>query len=223
MQVDTKQLLHGVRRLELINSKSLRNAQLDTINDLAFMTKRSAERITNEDLTLRSKYMSKTIRVKRADKRSLTSTVGSLSEGLAKQEKGFTERSGGVGVAVPTSFASGEKRADKRLRVVRKANRVGNIRLDKTRYASRKQQNAAQVRQAVNGGNRYVYMDLGKVKGLFKIQGGKRNPKPQLVQSLSQKVVRVRGIEWLERAREENLKDLFKTYSTRVQQQLKRL
>jgi len=223
MQVDTKQLLHSVRRLELISSKSLRNAQLDTINDLAFMTKRSAERITNEDLTLRSRYMTKTMRVKRADKRSMTSTVGSLSEGLAKQEGGFTERASGSGVAVPTSYASGEKRAPKRLRQVRKANRVGNIRLDKTRYASRKQQNAAQVRQAVDGGNRYVYMDLGKVKGLFRVYGGKRKPQPQLIQSLSQKTVRVRGIGWLERAREENISKLFSTYSTRVQQQLKRL
>ena len=65
-----------------------------------------------------------------------------------------------------------------------KANRITNISLA-TRYASRGTSNKQRNFLAVRSREKFIYMDLGHRRGIFRVTGSKKTPKINMVQDLT--------------------------------------
>ncbi len=185
--VDTTQIRKLVRDLETFASKALPFAVRESLNRSALAAKNVWGEEIRRTLIVRNAWTLGSLRVQRVsgglDPRRMVSVVGSLAPYMRTQELGGTKRKHGKhGVAIPTKVASGEGRGGgPRQRLVRAPNRLGAIQLQARTGTSRKQRNAVAIRKAVKGGRRFVFLELEKTQGLFRLSGGKRNPKLDLL------------------------------------------
>lgn len=170
----------------------------NTLNSAAFLGRKIwVEGALPSELTLRNKWTARSIRVKKArgrDVRRMESKLGSLADYMRVQELGGVERKTGThGVAIPTSVASGEGRGKQtRQRLVRRPNRLPNISLGQRPRAgmSRQQRNLVAVKMAVATKRRFVFLDLGRRKGIYRVRGGRR-PRIDLIWDLTHPSVRI--------------------------------
>lgn len=223
-EIDDKNMRRMEDVLNQIADQGVKFAQRNTLNDYAFQTAKQAKQNIRDKFTNRNTWTQRSVRVDRATAFVHTSEVGSTEDYMREQEEGARTDSP---INVPTPAASGESvRANKRLRPVRKANRMTSITLKKrSRRAgglTRKQQNIAAVRQAADEGRKFVYLDRGKRKGIFRLYGGKRRPRVRLVQDLSRTVRVVPRTPWLEPAADKTMSRAGVTYHARLAQQLRR-
>lgn len=163
----------------------------NTLNGAAFRGREIWTKVVlPAKLEMRNKWTVRSIRVVKARGRSIRrmeSRLGSLADYMAIQERGGTERKKGThGVPIPTSVASGEGRGKQpRKKLVRRPNRLPNIRLTSLRPGmSAEQRRVVAVAMAARTKRRYVFMDLGERKGIYRVRGGKR-PKVDLIWDLT--------------------------------------
>ncbi|BAV81102.1 hypothetical protein [Vibrio phage CKB-S1] len=223
-EIDSKQLKQMADRLEAVADKGVMFAQRNTVNDYAFRTAATAKQNIRDEFINRNTWTQRSVKVDRATRFADGSEVGSTEGYMRDQELGARTPKP---LNVPTPAASGESvRADKRLRPVRKANRMANISLKRRSRRmgglTRKQQNIASVRQAADEGRKYVYLDRGRKKGIFRLYGGKRRPRVRLVQDLSRNVRVVPKHPWLAPASDDTMKHAGPMYYHRLAQQLRR-
>lgn len=200
-----------------------------TINKAAFETRKEAQGIIRANMTTRNAFTVKSIRVEQS--RTLVvdhqaATVGSIAPYMAVQEfGGIKGKKGSEGVAIATSYSSGEgENARPRTKLPRKPNKLANIRLQRRAKggASRKQKNAAAIRAAAESGSKYVFLDLGRTKGIFKVIGGKRRPKIKMVYSLTHQSVAIPKNPWLAPAVAKTEKKIPQYYTEALGFQLER-
>lgn len=173
-----------------------------TINKAAFETRRRGQENIRNDLTLRNRFSVGSVRVEQArtlNVRRQEAIVGSIADYLATQEFGGTVTGGQGNKAIATGYAAGQEGARPRTRLPRKPNRMQQIQLkrSKRKATTRKQRNLVAVKQAAEGGSKYVFLDLGRREGIFKVMGGKRKPRIKMVWDLSRKAVRIPRSPWL--------------------------
>ena len=128
-------------------------------------------------------------------------------------------------MAIPTSVASGEGRGAKpRQKMVRRPNKVSNITLARNaRTSNRKPRNAIAVKEAIETGRRYIFLELQRRKGLFRVYGGKRKPRVEMIQDLTRKTVRIPRNPWLMPAANKQVAQLPRYYAAALDRQLARL
>jgi hypothetical protein len=182
------------RDLKVFAANAFPYAARQTLNDVAFAAQKTAKLNARTSLVLRNKFTEQSIRVERAtglNIRQMYSVMGSVAPYMEDQEFGGVKRKRGkTGVAIPTSYSSGEGTyAQPRKRLPRKPNKLQSIRLKKRAGVNRKQKNLIAVKEAAASNNKYAYLSLGKTKGIFRVVGGKRNPKPMMVHDLSEQSV----------------------------------
>ena len=130
-------------------------------------------------------------------------TVGSIASYMEDQEFGGIKSKGGKqGVPIATTSASGEgEGVQPRRRLVRQKspNNLANIRLSrkKPKARSRKQENFLRIKNAVKTGRKFIFLDLQKHPGIYKVTGGKRNPDIKLMHDMSKKSVNIPRNPWL--------------------------
>jgi hypothetical protein len=175
-----------------------------TLNAYAFSTMKSVKNSLGNQFVLRNKFTERSIRFNKArgnNVDTMRSEVGSTQGYMTKQEEGgVVDKTGKHGVAIPTSYSAGESESAKpRRRVTRKSNRMSSIRLRQVSgsFKSKKQKAVATIKWAVKSGFKYVYLELDRSKGIFKIVGGKRRPKIKMVYSLDRPIVIIRKRPWL--------------------------
>lgn len=174
-----------------------------TINQAAFETRRRAQADIESDFVLRNKYTTRSVRVEQArtlNVRHQEAIVGSVAKYLATQEFGGVERSGGKHKPIATTYSAGQGRGQQpRTRMPRRPNRLQAIKLKRRgrKTGSRVQRNVVAVKQAAAGSDKYVYLDLGRRQGIFKVTGGKRRPRVNMVWDMSRLSVRVPRHPWL--------------------------
>jgi hypothetical protein len=227
LKINDDQIKQYESDLKTFAGRSLPFATKQTINRAAFETRRRAQDNIREGMTTRNKYTVSSVRVQQArglDIRKQEAITGSIADYLATQEFGGTETGGGRNQPIATSYAAGQGRGAKRTRLPRKPNKMQAIRLRKKSGAglSRKAQNAAAVQGAAQGGNKFVFMDLGRRQGIFRVTGGKRKPKIQMVWDLSRRSVRIPRNPWLAPATNETQRHIPQYYSDALRFQLKR-
>ena len=193
--------MHEVERLadhlERFAKRAIPYAARASLTSSAFEAREAWTKQLGAELTLRNTWTKRSLRVEKArslDLRRMEAVVGSTADYMRKQELGGRERKRGKhGVPIPTSVASGEGRGAKpRRRVVRRPNRLASIQLRTVRsIKSRRQRNAATISRAKRAGKKYVFLDLERSKGLFRLAGGKRRPKVDMIWDLSRPAVRV--------------------------------
>ncbi len=219
---DIKQFEHELGKLPV------KFAQRSAINGTAFTTQKIARNIVGAKMVQRNAFTKRSIQVDMA-KGSAPAIVGSIADYMATQEFGGVKTTEGKhGVPIPTAAASGES-GEARLpqKLPKRPNRLSNIKLRKggRKGKNRKQRNRVRVQEAAAAGgrNRFIFLDLGRRKGIYKVTGGKRKPKIRKMYDLSKNTVFIPKNPWLKPAVDKAVKSLPSLYLRALEFQAKRL
>jgi hypothetical protein len=191
IRVDTSDFKRLNRDFEKIAKQALPHATRDTLNGLAFQGRGLWQNEMQRRFILRNDWTTRRVLVDKATGTSIAgmrSVLFSDNENLVKQEHGGTSQH-----SVPTGVATGEgKGAQPRRRLVRKPNAISAIQLTKRpQMGDRKQRNAAAIKMAFSKGQKFVFLELQKRKGLFRLSGGKRRPQLDMLWDTSKKAHRI--------------------------------
>ncbi|HET9954161.1 MAG TPA: hypothetical protein VFQ61_06640 [Polyangiaceae bacterium] len=189
ISVDLKDVEKLERDLQLFARKSLPYAASSAANNMAFTARKTWVSEIESTMVLRNRYTLNSLRVEKASPRgtveSIQAVLGSLAPYMAEQESGAAHQIGNR-TAIPTSAAAGQQGAKPRTKPVRAPNRLKAIALaPRSHKGPRKQRNAISMRLALAQGKRFVFLELAKGRGLFRITGAKRKPKVQMVWDFS--------------------------------------
>ena len=228
IKIDTKQIKEYERDLKSFADRAYPYATRFTVNTAAFKARELSQDNIRTDMVLRNRFTVSSVRVEQARTLAVSrqyAVVGSIADYLETQEFGGTKQSSsGKGVAIATSYSAGEEGQRPRTRLPRRPNKMANIQLQKRRKAgsSRKQQNFIAVQQAAKSGQKYIYLDLGRRRGIFRVTGGKRKPKLKMVQDLTRSSVVIPKRPWLAPAVRDTEKFIPKIYEDALKFQLQR-
>jgi len=226
-EIDARDVKKYERDLKDFAGKALPYASRAMLTRSAFDARKEAQGNIRERMTTRNAWTVGRVRVEKA--RSLNikqqeATMGSLAAYMETQEFGGMETGGGKYQPIPTSYSAGQGRGAKRTKLPRKPNRMQAIQLRKRTGAglSRKAANQAAIQEAAGGGNKFVFLDLGRRQGIFKVTGGKRRPKVQMVWDMTRRYVRVPATPTIGPAARTTQQRMPQFYSEALVQQLKR-
>jgi len=226
--------------IKKVRIKSLPYAVRQTLNDLAWETRRVSQGNISSQMILRNQWTTKSIRVKPARSlvlRNMQSEIGSTEDYMRKQEHGDTERPtpASRGLALPTSAAAGQYGAKPRTVLVRRSNRIENIKLTRRRPrgASAKQRLIIAVAVAVRDKHRYLFLDradYGVRRGIYRVVGGRykgrhwpRGARLNMIADLSHSSARVPSRPWLGPAIKQSGTRIPDYYHKALMYQLRRL
>lgn len=207
-RVNIRKIVKFEDTLMRVSNTAIPRATAETLNEAASVTMRLSKNRINRQFTLRNKWTEGSIKTIKTRERSIPrqkAVVGSLQDYMADQEYGSVKRKEGVeGVPIPTGYSSGEgKTPTPRKRLPRGAHKLRKIRLSTGRFSAKtkRQETLLRIRDAVKTGRRYVFLDTGRTKGIFKVvRGTKKKPEKaniQMVYSLKHPVVRIPREPWL--------------------------
>lgn len=194
--LDNKDVKRYARQLRVFADKAYPFATKSALNEGAFDAQRRYRGNAREKLTLRNTYTRTSIQVDQArglNVEAQRAVVGSTAGYMATQEFGGTEEGQGMAQPIATNTSAGQSYGVRpRTKLPTRRNKRKNINLtrDDRRGTSRKQRNVAAAMGAAKSG-RVVYMDLGRVKGLFRVKGTRAALDVRLIWSLSQKSVKI--------------------------------
>lgn len=229
-QIEDKAIKRLEKDLSVMASRALPFATRQTLNDTAFQTQRIARTDVRNEMTLRNRFTEQSIQVERERRelniRKQQATVGSTADYMEDQEFGAIKtKRGKNGVAIATAYSAGQEGQQPRTRLPRRANKLASIRLSKrrTRGASKRQENFVKVKQAAESGQKYVFLNLRRGKGIFRVLGGKRRPRIKMVHDLSRQSVVIPRNPWLTPAVAEASRMIPAFYADALRFQLRRL
>ncbi len=198
IKVDTEELKQLESDLQEFAEKAFPFATRNTVNTAAFEARERIQAGMRKKMVMRNTFTIKSVQVEKARTlrvKDQEAVVGSTAPYMEDQEFGATKaKRGKHGVAIPTSVASGEGRGTQpRRRVARRANKKASIRLSKIRVKAKSKGQEANIRvkHAAATGKKFVFLDLPKHPGIYKVSGGKRRPKIDLVHDMSRKSIRI--------------------------------
>ena len=226
IKINDKQLREFEAELKTFGERAYPFAVKNTLNDAAKKAQQNAKKNLSKNMTLRNQWTRGSVMVKGVrglNVNTQEAAVGTERDYLEDQEFGGTKAArGSVGTPIATSFSAGQGRSKNRTKVATRGNRLAFIQLKKrkSRGTSKRQANLIAIRQAKTGDK--IYLDLGRTKGIFRREGGKKNPRIQMVQDLSRKSVRIPRNPWLFPAVERTKPLIPAIYKGRIVQQLKR-
>ena len=229
LQIDDKDIKTLEKQLKTFASRAYPFASKQTINKAAFTGQKIARTGVAKSMITRNAFTKQSIRVKPTRTRNVNrhaARLGSTADYMETQEFGGTVvKQGKQGVAIPTSYSAGQGENNrKRTRLPRKPNKMANIQLKrrKSRGSSRKQRNLIAIKDAAASGRKFVYLNLGRRKGIFRVVGGKRNTKIKMVHDLSNTSVYVPARPWLAPAVAKTRNTMPLIYRKALMDQLKR-
>jgi len=227
------------RKLERIRHKAIPFAVRASLDATAFDAQRGSREFVRSKMTLRNKWTGRSIRVNKVGRElnidRMRSETGSSEDYMRMQEEGGIVRSNGKhGVAIPTSFASGEGLKSKpKKRLPRRANKLSQIKLGrgKTKFKSKRQEAFLKVKEAVESGHRFVFLDNGRNKAIYRVSGSGRvnkkgkfsGVKMRMVWNLENKTVKINKTNWLTQEVDDALKGMPQNYKRALLFQLKRI
>lgn len=236
---DQKNIRRFERELGRMSKRAFPFAIRNTLNDAAFGGQRGYKQNIRMEMTNRNPWTERSARVRTVrdrEIRRMKSVVGSAEEYLDFQERGGTRRGRGKhGIPIPTSYSAGQEGALPRTSLVRRANRMQNIRLSQDYQSSginRMQRFVRTVQVAVQTGRRVVFLEHPGTgdPGIYKIVGGRRKfsrgwppgAKIKLLHSLKNKVTYTERNPMLEPAAKQQRMLMPRYYERRLEQQIAR-
>ncbi len=205
--VNDKEIKKLERDLELFAHRSIPFATKFALNTTARAAQVTAREDVKKEFITRNAFTRQSIQFRQAKSlniRDQESAVGSTAPYMEDQEFGETKlKNSKQGIPLPTSYSAGQAlNANPRTRLPRKPNKLENIRLKKQRKPgkTRRQQNLIAVKQAAQSGQKYVYMDLGRKQGIFKVVGTKKTPQIRMIYDLSNQALTIPKRAWLKPA-----------------------
>lgn len=236
-EVTTHDLKQLERQLLQFAHEAAPFATRETLNSGAFAGQKIARADVDRDLTLRNRFTQGSIRVDMARGniiRRQQSTLGSVADYMEDVEFGEVKvKKGSKGIALATSYASGEGRnAQPRKKAPTRRNQLATIQLARAKINAntRKQRTVIAVNQAVNSGQREVFLDLGERQGIFRVVGGRKGIKRgwpkgarlEMLYDLSEDTVTVPPTPWLRPSFEEAVRMIPAFYADALRFQLRR-
>lgn len=227
--VDTKEIKRLSRDLKTFAARAYPFATKNTLNTAAFKAQGFAKAGVRSSMVQRNRFTVQSIQVEQTrtlDVRRQAAIVGSIADYMADQEfGGLKTKTGKKGVAIATGYSAGQEGQQPRTRLPRKPNQLLAIQLKHRRRkgANRRQRNLIAVKDAAASGNKYVYLDLGRTEGIFRVIGGKRNPRVKMVHDLSRTSVRIPANPWLSPAIDKTEPLMPGIYGDSLRFQLRRL
>jgi len=232
-KIDIREIIRLEHQLRTFNDKAYPFATRFTIHQAATQAKLIAREIISEKMVNRNAFTRNSIQVHPRSANKITlrvsaqeAFVGSTADYMKTQEFGGSiSKTGKRGVNLPTSYSAGQGlNAQPRTKLPTRANKMKNIRLKRVRTrGSRKQRNLVAIKLAAKTGNKYIFLDLGRRQGIFKVIGGKRRPQLRMVHDLSHKTVDIPRRPWLAPAEKEATNKIPGIYVKSLKFQLKRL
>lgn len=201
--IDDRNIKNMERDLKTFASKALPFATRNTVNGAAFAAQKIAKTDVRESMVTRNRFTEQSIRVEQTRTLRVSqqaAIVGSIADYMEDQEFGATKvKTGKEGVAIATSYSAGQEGQQPRTRLPRKPNKMVNIQLRKRKRkgSSRKQRNIVSIQQAKATGNKYVFLETHRTKGIFKVMGSKRKPRIKMVWNMSRQSVVIPKNPWL--------------------------
>lgn len=203
-----------VKELEVFKKRSLPFATKATLNRIAWSARSHAHNIIEKNMILRNAWTKKGVISKNAtslDMDSQQSEMGSVDDYMRVQELGGTKvKKGKHGVAIPTSFSTGQEGAIPRKKLPRGANRLKKIILRRQKLRNiktKKQAVLVSVNVAVAKNRRFIFLDEDegfKRAGIYKVVGGKKTSygwptgaRLKMVYNLQNKSVRIPKNSWM--------------------------
>jgi hypothetical protein len=226
--IDDKDVKRLERELKTFAKRALPFATKNTLNRAAFDTQRESKEIIERKMITRNRFTLSSIRVDQARTlviRNQSATVGSIADYMEDQEFGTTKASKGKeGVSIATGYAAGQEGQRQRTRLPRKPNRMQSIQLQRRRKkgATRRQQNFIAIKQAAESGRKFVFLDLGRRRGIFRVVGGKRKPRIKMVHDMTKRSVIIPRNPWLSPAVAATSRRIAGFYADSLRFQLKR-
>lgn len=220
IEIDDKEIRRFAADLKTFAARAYPFATKATINRAAFETRKGYQENIRQSLTLRNKWTGRSVQVDQARTLNVqrqAARVGSVAPYMADQEFGGTVRGKGKTKPIATSYSAGQS-GRPRTRLPRRPNQIKNIRL----RGGRKAGNAAAVRMAAETRTRFVFLDLGRRRGIFRVLGGKRKPYVRMVWDMSRRSVDVPATPLLAPATRETETRLPRFYGEAALFQLKR-
>ena len=197
-KIDTEEIKQLESDLKTFKERAYPFATKNTVNQAAFKTQKRMKIFMHNNMILRNKFSESSIRVETTKTLRVSAqaaVVGSIAPYMENQEFGATIiKKGKHGVPIPTSEASGEGRGVKtRRKVVPRSRSLRSIKLNKSkiRTKSKKQENFIRIQQAIASGRKFVFLDLQKHPGIYRMSGGKKAPKINLIHDMSRKSVSI--------------------------------
>lgn len=218
-------------QLAVFNANGIPFASRHALNRTGWLTQKVAKGEIRNKMITRNKWSENSVRV--APTRSLNMgrqvvRVGSVQDYMATQEFGGTKtKKGKEGVRIATSYAAGQSRAKPRTRLPRGMNKIRRIQLTRAskKGVNRKQRNIIAIYEAAKAGRKFVFLDMGRRKGIFRITGrSKRSTKRKIrmVHDITRQSVRIPKNPWLEPSAKRSIRQLPKFYFDALGFQLKR-
>ena len=197
-KVDIEKIKQMESDLETFTKRAYPIASKTMLNNTAFEVRERIQAAIRKKFIIRNKFTMNSIRVEKAKGNRVKgheSVVGSTAPYMEDQEFGATVvKRGKHGVPIPTTVASGEGRgARPRRRVARGPNKMTKIRLAKIRIEAKNRAHRGRlmIQHAAEKKKRFVFLDFPKHPGIYKVTGGKKNPKINLIHDMSRKSIRV--------------------------------
>lgn len=192
IKVNLRDFTRLSRDFETIQKRALPHATRQTLNDLAFKGRGLWQDEMQRRFILRNDFTTRRVFVDKATGTNIPrmkSVLSSPNENLVKQEQGGVETH-----AIPTGIATGEGRGvTPQHRLVRRPNKVSAITLGaRVTSGTPAQRNAAAIQIAARKGQKFVFLQLRRRKGLFKVVGGRRSPRVEMVWDTTRKSVKVK-------------------------------
>jgi hypothetical protein len=190
-KADTKELKQFERDLYALNKRGFPYAIKNSLDALAFDARKEWQGEIRSEMTLRNKFTEGSIRVEKAsgnNLQSMRSVVGSIAPYMATQEHGGDVKGKSGNKAIPTDSARSGKSHS---RLVTRPNKMARIQLAARKGKTQKQRNAIQVSEAKRTGSKFAYLEVGAKRGIFRVTGGKRRSRLELIQSLTHTVAKV--------------------------------
>jgi hypothetical protein len=232
LSINTKAIKLFESQLRAYKERAIPFATKAAVNSYAYETQKRAKEIIREKMILRNKFTERSIRVQKTTVLIIDeqkSRVGSTQEYMRGQEVGATKiKRGKHGVLLPTSFSAGQADSTKpRTKLPRKRFAMNTIVIQKQRnhWKSKKQANAVAIKQALQRGNQFIYLELGTKRGIFYIQGNARTKKInklKMLYDLSRPAIRIPVHKWLEPATNYTKSKMHKIYFKALRFQLER-
>lgn len=203
VKIDDRELKELEADLKTFAHKAFPFATRNTLNVAAFAARSHAQENIRGSMITRNKFTERSVQVDKARTLNVSrqaATVGSTADYMETQEFGGTKTGEGGGVAIATSYSAGQAQSSQpRTRLPRRANKLANIQLRKKhkRGSTRQQRNLIAIREAAGSGRKFVFLDLGKRRGIFKVTGGKRRARIKMVHDLSRRSVAIPKNPWL--------------------------
>ena len=232
LSVDDRDIKKSEKDLKVFASKAYPSATRHTVNETAFKARELAIKNIKKDMIVKNQWTLKGIKVNKTKSLLVTqqeAATGSVDSYMERQEFGGVVRGDGVGKPIATSASANQGRNKPRTRATIPSNRLNKIRLHKRHRRSlrsgmtRSQKVAAQINQAAQDGEKYVYLETKRRKGIYRLKGGKRRPRiKNMIWDLSKKQYTTPKNSWLKPAADDARKHTPQIYKDALIFQLKR-